>query len=309
MSQEFRTISDADWVRLANIDDAGDSTKFPYSPKFVNAGDFKSMAYDRFWDAGEQETVNTSLCSLRWLCSGYGLVVVSDKENEFANDEQSGLPVHFRQHYFKLYLVAQMHRATLLNFKQRIANALDRIRSNKDGDGNSQFTEEILKIDRDFLYFRSTYWYTEMTNQIQGRQMFNWISEHLQTRSLFEQIRSEIRDAVSYIQSREMVHSVSTIKEMQTNIEWVELFIVGVYAIELPYAFSHLWNLNSFWYRLLATAMAAVSLVVIARLTKPWEHPGQELKRKYLLAIGIAWALILAVSVVLFGFNNGQGSH
>lgn len=313
--KEIDRITPADWVRLANVDDAGDSFKYTYSPKFIEASNFQAMTYDRFWDNREIGEVNPSYCSTRWLSSGYHLTVVGRAEKYFNQNELDGLPVQCRRHYYKLYLIAQLQLASILLFKRRIAGALDRLRSaelqSKDSENQARehFARRVYQLESEFLHFRNTYWFPDVTNQVQGREMFALVKRHLNTQQWFDSVESELRCAASLLQSRDVSHSVAEIRHMQTNIEWVELFLIGVYAIELPYAFGHIWGLKSNFFSLSVTAMAVVTIGLFARLTKPWAHERKGKKHWILIGIAIAWAIILAVSIFIQGTGASTSTH
>ncbi len=204
-------------------------------------------------------------------------------------------------------MIAQLQIAAILNYKQRIQNAWNDLRwpttleHGKDHEfllaREQEFCRAMLAIEADFLHFRSTYWFPDITNQIQGQEMFALITGHLRTEQWFNIVQEEIRGATARIQSREMVASVQTIKHMQVNVEWVELFIVAVYAVELPYAFGHIWELKNSVYRIGCTVMAIITIALFAALTRPWAHPGQKFRRLLLVSIMLAWAILLATAI------------
>ena len=115
----------------------------------------------------------------------------------YFTDAQAGGRAHFQHHYFKLGLIAHFHRVSLLNFKVRIANALEEWRAaGADAEqGWTRFARALAVLQRDFLMFRNMYWFTELTNQIQGRELFDLWSQHLNTRPLFDQIKAELQEA------------------------------------------------------------------------------------------------------------------
>jgi hypothetical protein len=212
-----------------------------------------------------------------------------------------------RQHYFNLFMMAHLQRATLLEFKARLANALNALRSTATPkERNDEFSRRIMRIETEFLYFRNQYWFTELTNQVQGRELFSLMAKHLETPALFNHIREEIAAGASCLQSRDMAESVKTIADLQTNVEWVELFIVGVYAIELPYAFAHLFHINNPWYSGIAVVLALATVISVACMGTPWKHAGQK-SRFYLLSlIAILWVLFLGVFGVPKVWNHYQ---
>lgn len=197
-----RRISDGDWLRLAVVDDSGDSDKYPYSPKFLQKDALEGFAYDRFWAMPEDRFGNLRFQGTRWLCCGYGFTAVGHADDHhFFTHETSGARAHARYHYFKLNLIAHFHRASLLVFKKRLADAVEELQQ-----GTSarevrfkQFEEEMNRIQLDLLAFRNMYWFTEISNQIQPQELFDMQSRHLRNRELFQIVFEESEKAAAFL--------------------------------------------------------------------------------------------------------------
>src|SRR5206468_2917453 len=58
---------------------------------------------------------------------------------------------------------------------------------------------ELRRIEKDFLTFRTVYWFSEVSNQIQGRELFDLFARHLATRDLFAQVADEAREAAQIV--------------------------------------------------------------------------------------------------------------
>ena len=158
-------ISRGDWMRLTFLDSKGDSATLPYGSKFM--ADFENTyCYDRFWDpqAGRQT---------RYLCCGYAFTTVADSRDSYA----STLKEHFRHHYFQMGLIAQFHRASLLVFSDRLSHA----RSARD----------IRQLQQEITNFVGEFWFKEVSNQVQPRELFQLWSKHLNAAELFRQVMNE----------------------------------------------------------------------------------------------------------------------
>lgn len=216
---ELSNIDRGDWVRLAMFDSPPEKSlgsPLPYGKEFL--GDFEQKhCYDRHWhykygllDSGR---------SSRYLMSGYGFSVVSGKDNGFINY----LRVHFRRHYFQMGLLAQFEYATLLTESQRLADA-DR--------GN------VGKVLKRLLNFTQKYWFVDVTNHVQGREIYALWRKHLNTEALYRQVLDEAR-------------AVSDFNDMQENRRTTEATVrlsfaaLGVAVPSLVFGFLGT-NLNSF---------------------------------------------------------------
>ncbi len=205
---EPRRITTGDWLRLATVDDPGDSTRFPFSPEFLDEDGLKQFCYDRYWSPSDAAPAQDWFTT-RWLCCGYGFTGVGCSGGRIAEDDRldaffanphSGARAHFRHHYFKLGLIAHFHRASLLAFKHDLAQAVDELRQTPDSrEADRQFQDRITRIEKEVLTFRNMYWFTEVSNQIQPQELFQLWSRHLNTEELFQQVFGEAREASQVI--------------------------------------------------------------------------------------------------------------
>lgn len=171
-------IARGDWVRLANCDEPGD-LPLPYAEDFLRDFELRHC-YDRHWIRNGDGSLNAGAAS-RYLFSGYGFVAVGGEGNGFFKEF---LRSHFRRHYFQLALLAQFEHAALLAESQRLADA----ESAKD-------VELALKRVLDFT---QKYWFVDVSNQIQAREMYALWRSHLNTEALYRQVRDEARAAADY---------------------------------------------------------------------------------------------------------------
>lgn len=208
-NKDIRRISTGDWLRLANVDDPGDSATYPYSPTFFSDQEnpLSGFAYDRFWHPTGEPPAQTYQ-NTRWLCSGYGFSGVGDSESPFFTDAHAGALCNFRHHYFALGMIAQFHRASLLMYKHRLAEAADSMLASPVGSDDSDWNKRLREIDfrakaeelsKEIMRFRTLYWFSEVSNQVQGRELFNKFREHLNLGELFNEVTSDSEAAVSLL--------------------------------------------------------------------------------------------------------------
>lgn len=199
-----RRIKPGDWLRLATVDDPGDSDRYPYSPAFFPDAEhpLADFAYDRFWhptgDAPGQDRGQTT----RWLCCGYGFTAVGDAASGFFSDAHSGALCHFRHHYFALAMIAQFHRSSLLHYKHRLAEAADAMLTGEETNERLrqiEFREKVELLVKEMMRFRTLYWFIEVSNQIQGRELFDRFRRHLNLQQLFENVYGDAEAAVGLL--------------------------------------------------------------------------------------------------------------
>ena len=244
--RKVRRISEGDWMRLAFIDDPGDSRTWPYSPQFFNGPPLAEFAYDRFWHSTGTEPAQDGFNTTRWMCCGYGLVGVGDgSDSNFFTNEDHGALCHFRHHYKSLALIALFHRASLLTYKHRLAEISDEMlkasthieERNDEEERNDAFRKSSERLAKEFMRFRTLYWFSEVTNHVQGTELFHMFRKHLNLDVIFKDVSSDIESATSLMrqwdQKRQLKNSnqlaavAAILAMMVPAFLWIELGLVG----------------------------------------------------------------------------------
>ena len=198
-------LSRGDFVRICFADEPGPSKRLPYAYGFLEHFE-RDYCYDRFWDTEMRYAKDDpwavpaeNWLTTRYLCCGYGFVMVgkhdSNTKHPFFTDEYGGALAHFRRHYFKMGLIAHYHRAALLSFSDALSQAVEKYNSKQP----KLFHDEVKIILDRFLSFTHRYWFQEVSNQVQPRELFALWTKHLETQSLFEQVKQEAQDANSFL--------------------------------------------------------------------------------------------------------------
>jgi len=235
-----RQIAESDMERLASLDGPGNG--FAYAKDFIDHSDARTF-YDRFWCDDPKDGKQWQ--STRYAISGYAFVMIGDGrqdttgENagtnvEFTN-EAFGMLSHFRQHYFKLCLIAHYQRASLLMFAHRLAEATAKRKERMDGterhraDVDKQFRISIQSIQRDFELFRSKYWFTDVSNQLQGQELFDLLIAQLKTESFFDQVMDEL----DRLNNSLMMTAQDRTADMQTGLAILGTVIAVLQTVDL----------------------------------------------------------------------------
>lgn len=181
------SLTRGDFVRLGEYNKMGSSTTLPYSSQFLKNFE-QEYCYDRFWDINTpgHEWMNT-----RYIVTEHSFVVIGDSDDKkFFTNTYGGALAHFRHHYFLMVLFNRFHRASLLAFQDRIADALTK--GNTSGKLTHGFRREMETIQSDFLRFTQRYWFPEITSQLQGRELFALMQKHSDAREMYDQLIQEI---------------------------------------------------------------------------------------------------------------------
>lgn len=187
-----------------------------YSPEFLQ--DFvQKHCYDRYWHMDDSNH-SMAWMSTRYLCSGYGFTVLGSEDKGFVKNAESGLLAHFRHHYFQLGLIAHFHRASLLQLSRR-------------------FSESVLNeqewdpdLNRDFARFVTGYWFNEVSNQLQGRELFQFWSGHLGNQKLLEHVMSEKRLAAELEEAAKMREDSTQVRKLTKTMAILTIWLVPLTA-------------------------------------------------------------------------------
>jgi hypothetical protein len=324
-----RQISDADWMRLATQDGRGTNDVFPASPQFygVDSGEAigafqRDFCYDRHFSSSPEPPADESSHTTRYLCSGMGFVGVGSSKADsqtiagrgptprraFALDPVSGLLGYFRYHYFKLGLIVHFHRATLLTLEDRLAESVKEfqgfardLRSDEGQRRLKAFRDSVQNLKFEFLKFRCSYWFTEVSGQVQGQELFDLWSRKLRTRELFEEVNSELNEAEEFLRIEQQEIESGEAKKLTLLAGWF-----APIAIIVPVLATCLTSSRSPWLTL-SFILASLSIcvaVITAIFGSPWAWlKGNDLdsspgRWKWKGAVVVA---CLSIAALLFG--------
>jgi hypothetical protein len=193
-----RTIARSDWVRLCFADGPGKTA--PYAENALTSFE-ADHCYDRFWQADGRNGLGW--CNTRYLCSGYNFVAVG-QAGDPANDKKgffrNTVARHFRRHYFQLGLLNHFQKAALLTLSDAVSDAIAKYSGR---DQRAELRDRIAALQERALNFTHCYWFTDLTNHVQGRELFAWWQSHLGTTTVFDQATREIAESNQFLNAWE----------------------------------------------------------------------------------------------------------
>jgi hypothetical protein len=185
---EPRDLTRGDLTRIGYAAKWGPSDTLPFAPRFL--ADFEEKhCYDRYWDGDNPASgMNT-----RFILCGVTFAMVTRHE-----DERQDLVHTFRQQFFQIGLIANFHKAALLNLSNRFSIAVERLRV---GDYASVrvFKDGVREALELFLRFNHRYWFHEISNQVLAADIFARWSQQLGSDALFAEVREEGHDINRYL--------------------------------------------------------------------------------------------------------------
>ena len=254
-------VSRSDFVRLGLVTPPGPADMLPVSERHV--ADFEERyCYDRYWHDQAGGT--------RYICSGQALMMVGTAADSYVLDQESGLLAHFRHQYFLVFLIAHFQRASLVMLSDRLVYALSRLDINN-AESVKQFKRSIRHLKEIFLRFTHRYWFQEISEQAQARALYRMARTSLDTERLFVEVRDEIDDMSSYLDSDSLRRQSNTIVRLTvvTTVGLIGTISTGFLGMNL-FALADGHALVRLWYFLLVllptAAVTVYSIVKSKRL-------------------------------------------
>lgn len=149
---------------------------------------------DRYW-SGSRDGPNT-----RFMANGQSLIAVGDAGSAYFTDVINGQLSQFRHQIFLLFLIAHMHRAALLSFSDRLADATNDLDIAVSASVR-RFKGRIRGAMESFLRFTHRYWFHVVSEHALVQSLFQRTVAHLGNDTLYGELRSEIRDMSDYLDS------------------------------------------------------------------------------------------------------------
>src|SRR5258705_13778734 len=111
-----------------------------------------------------------------------------------------GSLIAFRHQHLLLFLIAHFHKAALLMFSDRLAEAVNRLELGKAA-AVLKFRAETRLALETFLRFTHRYWFHELSHDEQAQHLFNMCRQHLEVEQLYNDVREEVQDMSQYLEA------------------------------------------------------------------------------------------------------------
>ena len=224
-----RELTRADFVRLGLVTGAGTADdEAPYSSRYLR--DFEERyCYDQFWNDDRAGRPGTRLMSC-----GHAFVMVGDAGDPFFVDRESGLLGQFRHQYFLLFMIPHIHKATLLMLSDRMVDALNHL-DIRDAESVKRFKRTIRQLREIFLRFTHRYWFHEVSDQPQAKELYRMTSNYLGSDRLYDEIHQELGDMSDYLESDTLRRQANTVVRLTvvTTFGLVGTVVTGFLGMNL----------------------------------------------------------------------------
>jgi hypothetical protein len=201
-------VQRSEYIRLAFATGPSATGDSPFAERFLK--DFEGRhCYDRYYHEGVEATG----LSARFLLSGHAFTVIADGNSSRLDDNERGLLGQFRHQYFLLFLISHFHKAALLMLSDRLVAAIKQLEVHS-AQSNVGFRRETFRLQEAFMRFTQRYWFTEISDQAQTRDLYRMQRTHLGNDELYKELRGEIFDMVQYLDSDVLRRQSGTIHRL-----------------------------------------------------------------------------------------------
>jgi len=255
-------LTRADFARLAYANAPGDRHALPYSEKYLASFE-ENHCYDRYYD----ETQSDARLRTRVMCCDHAFLIVGDAARPVFMDAERGVLGQFRHQFFLLALIAHMHKAALLMMSDRLVQAVTRLNIEQQ-ETVRRFRVEIRSLLEIFLRFTHRYWFHDVSEHVQTREVFHALVKHLGTDRLYADIREELKDMGAYLDS-DLLRRQSNIFLRLTVVTMIGLIgttTTGFLGMSsLIAATDHHLAAKAIYVAVTAAAFAALTLYTLAK--------------------------------------------
>jgi Mg2+ and Co2+ transporter CorA len=159
--------------------------------------------------------------------------MVGDRSPRVFVDRKTDLE-QFRHEYFLLFLIPHFHRAALLMLQDRLVNAMNRLDISQ-RDSVREFRRVIRQTLGVFLRFTHRYWFHEVSDHTQAKELFRMISDHLRTAKLYDEVRTAIEDMSQYLDSDALRRQGETMVRLTVvaTVGLIGVIVTGVFGMNL----------------------------------------------------------------------------
>jgi|GEM_PF-4517452 len=189
MSPDAGKMQHHHWVRLGCMDEPSDF--LPYSAAFLAETFDKSAFYDRHWHANSDDPARS--WGTRFVLSGFGFVCCAT-DNAFP---EKLITHHFSRIYAGMGLLLHLQHAALLSLSSALSDVAE-----KGGGDLEEHQQRMKALQQRFNTFVQRYWFTNVSNQMQARELYDQWKRELGLDALFREVNEQMKDAAAFLDSR-----------------------------------------------------------------------------------------------------------
>ena len=172
------TLTDDEWFGLAEADAAGFKR---YAPKFRDSR-LAESTYDRWWSNDPNgECRDRSVAGPLTLAR----VVAVDSSEGHRPPWLDRVRTTWWRQYFQIFFLAHFQRAALMILQARVAEATQFVAMSRSLLGLWRLGNLLGEVERDMAVFSSRFWFSEVSPQAQGQDLFRFLRTKIRSDELY----------------------------------------------------------------------------------------------------------------------------
>jgi hypothetical protein len=296
LAPKAKDVRQSDLERLCFMDNPGGD--HPYSKAFIERT-WSDHIYDRHWYGGG---------GTRYLISGYGFVVLGNDSpgNDFFS---SVIGQHFRRMYAQMGLLLHFQHAMLIAISGWVSQAV----ANFEGDAKRKDLRRAMQaIQQDFLGFVQRYRFTNVSNQIQARELYTKWQHHIGVDEIYAEVAAQLKDANDFLdQQQQQAQTEAALAQTEAGLLLNKVAALGL-GVGVPLTFLGAIDAGKIYGRFKLekdepkafTCKPASEFGFQCAETKeaavPWQFPD---KKEYALLAHDTGVALISVCLGLFAVN------
>lgn len=258
---EKARLTRGDLVRCGLVARPGDAQTLPFSERFLE--DFeRRYCYDRYWEEAQEHEFSDT----RMITDGHDFTMIGEAHEPFFTDAENGMLAQFRHQYFLLFLVAHFHKAALLMLSNRLVAELSRLDIRRP-DSVRVFRRDVKHVTEIFLRFTHRYWFHEVSDQTQARDIFAMMGNHLGTDELYKHTRERILDMNDYLERDQVRRQTDAVVRLTvvTTFGLIGTITTGFLGMNLIAAAENTLSIKLIYFMLIFIPVVALTVYTVVK--------------------------------------------
>lgn len=258
---EKTRLTRGDLVRFGLVTRPGDARTLPFSEQFLE--DFeRRYCYDRYWEEAREHDFS----DMRLLSNGHDFTMIGEAGEPFFTDTESGMLGQFRHQYFLLFLITHFHKAALLILSNRLVAEISRLDIRRP-DSVRAFRRDVKHVTEIFLRFTNRYWFHEVSDQAQARDVFTMMRNHLGTDELYKRTRLRILDMNDYLERDQVRRQTDSMVRLTvvTTFGLIGTVTTGFLGMNLIAAADNTFSTKMIYFMLILIPIIALTVYTVVK--------------------------------------------
>lgn len=254
-------LTRGDLVRFGLVTRPGDARTLPFSEQFLE--DFeRRYCYDRYWEEAREHDFS----DMRLLSNGHDFTMIGEAGEPFFTDTESGMLGQFRHQYFLLFLITHFHKAALLILSNRLVAEISRLDIRRP-DSVRAFRRDVKHVTEIFLRFTNRYWFHEVSDQAQARDVFTMMRNHLGTDELYKRTRLRILDMNDYLERDQVRRQTDSMVRLTvvTTFGLIGTVTTGFLGMNLIAAADNTFSTKLIYFMLILIPIIALTVYTVVK--------------------------------------------